>query len=120
MNDFILNYDVRMDPPVYVELGNLTLYTVPGATGGPLVALALNILKRGFTWEDADLESLADIGSVYHAIIEALKFADADRLMLEGQMFSREMNKAIDKMTSEEYADILRTKFTDKTHDYSY
>ncbi|XP_052797422.1 glutathione hydrolase 1 proenzyme-like isoform X2 [Mya arenaria] len=120
VKDFILNYDVRTDPPVYVELGNLTLYTMPGATGGPLVALALNILKRGFMWEGADLESPEGVGEVYHTIIEALKFADADRLMLEDQLFNPDMNKAIERMTSEEYADVLRTKITDKTHDYSY
>ncbi|XP_052802833.1 glutathione hydrolase 1 proenzyme-like isoform X2 [Mya arenaria] len=120
VKDFILNYNVVTDPPVYVELGNLTLYTMPGATGGPLVALALNILKRGFAWEDVDLESSEDVGLMYHAIIEALKFADADSLKIEDPLFNPDMTKVIGKMTSEEYADILRTKFTDKTHDYSY
>ncbi|XP_060575430.1 glutathione hydrolase 1 proenzyme-like [Ruditapes philippinarum] len=116
ISDFILDYKVRTGNALEVYLENSTIYTMNGATGGPIVGLIMNILKR-YDWMDMDtLEGQVDF---YHRMIEAMKFSDADRMRLGDPDFDN-TTWILDKMRSEEYADILRTKITAETHEIPY
>ncbi|XP_052270382.1 glutathione hydrolase 1 proenzyme-like isoform X1 [Dreissena polymorpha] len=119
LQDFILNYKLHSGSPLEVGLGNYTMYTMPGATGGPMVALMMNILKHD-PWSRLDMGNLTDKSIAYHALIEAMKFASADKYFLEDPTFNGQVNETIAKMVSEEYAGILRHKIRDKAHPSSF
>ncbi|XP_052270392.1 glutathione hydrolase 1 proenzyme-like isoform X3 [Dreissena polymorpha] len=119
LQDFILNYKLHSGSPLEVGLGNYTMYTMPGATGGPMVALMMNILKHD-PWSTLDMGNLTDKSIVYHALIEAMKFASADKYFLEDPTFNDQVNETIAKMVSEEYAGILRHKIRDKAQPSSF
>ncbi|XP_045174732.2 glutathione hydrolase 1 proenzyme-like isoform X2 [Mercenaria mercenaria] len=116
ISDFIMKYEVKTGNALEVYLDNSTLYTMDGATGGPIVALILNILKR---YEWLDMNTLEGEVDFYHKLIEAMKFSDADRMRLGDPDFDN-TTWILEKMRSEEYADILRTKITEKTHEKPY
>jgi gamma-glutamyltranspeptidase len=46
ISDFIMRYKVKTGNALEVYLENSTIYTMNGATGGPIVGLIMNILKR--------------------------------------------------------------------------
>ncbi|XP_072102406.1 glutathione hydrolase 1 proenzyme-like isoform X5 [Mobula birostris] len=75
-------YQAREETPINVTLGDYTLY-VPGApSGGPVLALILKILE-GYKFSRESILSSEKKVLTYHRIIEAFKFAFAERSKLE-------------------------------------
>ncbi|XP_059805317.1 glutathione hydrolase 1 proenzyme-like isoform X1 [Hypanus sabinus] len=75
-------YQAREETPISVMLGDYTLY-VPGApSGGPVLALILKILE-GYQFSRESISSLEKKVLTYHRIMEAFKFAFAERSKLE-------------------------------------
>ncbi|KAL4224739.1 Gamma-glutamyltranspeptidase 1 [Mactra antiquata] len=110
--DFIVDYKAKVEKPLAVQYKNYTIYSMDGATGGALVGLVLNILK-GYDWEG--IEKL----EYFYKLLEAMKFSVADHQRLEDAAFHN-VSWLLEKMRSEEYADILRSKITEQSHDASY
>ncbi|XP_046561090.1 glutathione hydrolase 1 proenzyme-like [Haliotis rubra] len=109
----------RHERPLEYQYGDLTMY-VPGApSGGPVMGLILEILE-GFNLTPADIETPAAEAATYHKIIEAFKFAYADRLKLGDPHFVQ-IHDLIKKMTSPAYAASLREKIDlRRTHNASH
>lgn len=116
ISDFIMEYKVKVSEPLTIELENATVHTMDGATGGAVVGLVMNILKRYPWFDTTSVEGQADF---YHRLLEAMKFSDADRSLLGDPDYDN-TTWVLEKMRSDEYADILRTKITERTHEVTY
>ncbi|XP_051892227.1 glutathione hydrolase 1 proenzyme-like isoform X2 [Pristis pectinata] len=75
-------YKAREETAINVTLGDYTLY-VPGApSGGPVLALILKILE-GYKFSRESISTQEKKVLTYHRIIEAFKFAFAERSKLK-------------------------------------
>ncbi|XP_067862930.1 glutathione hydrolase 1 proenzyme-like [Heptranchias perlo] len=80
--DDLKQYKANNETPINVTLGEYTLY-VPGApSGGPVLALILKILE-GYNFSRESVSTREEKVLTYHRIIEAFKFAFAERSKLE-------------------------------------
>lgn len=100
-------YQVKWLEPAQTTLKHgEKLYTMPLSGSGPLLVFILNILK------DYDLkhDSLS-----YHRIIEAYKFAYAQRSELGDPSFEESAVELVKNLTSNDFAMEFRKKIDDKT-----
>lgn len=118
--DFTMNYEPLMESAMKFDFGEYNIYTMGGSTGGPVLGLILSILK-GLQFSGDDLSSTDRKVETYHKIIEAIKFAYADRYGLGDPLYENSTIELLRKMQSEKYASYLRQHidFTE-THDVSY
>lgn len=78
----LMQYKAREETALNVALGDYTLY-VPGApSGGPVLALILKILE-GYKFSRESISTQEQRALTYHRIIEAFKFAFAERSKLD-------------------------------------
>lgn len=118
--DDLCNYQVKVHDPVAVEIGDDVLYSVPPPGSGAVLGLALNIL-RGFGMNPDSITDAESRGLAYHRVMEAYKFAYAQRFLLGDPDFVANVSEVVKNMTSERFADELREKITDdSTHDPDY
>lgn len=117
--DFNMDYKVFKENAMRFDLGDYYLYTMGGNSGGPVMGLILNILK-GLKFSGDDLSSTAKKIETYHKIIEATKFAYADRILLGDPAFE-DVSQLLKRMQSDEYAAYLRGNIDEvETHDVDY
>ncbi|CAA0806403.1 Gamma-glutamyltranspeptidase 1 [Striga hermonthica] len=107
------SYKVEVRNPVEVDvMGVKVLSMGPPSTGGPSLALMLNILE-GYT-------NFSDIGLLSHREIEALKHAFAVRMNLGDPAFVN-VKCVLRDMLSKVFAETLRKTINDsKTFDFSH
>ncbi|KAF4527856.1 hypothetical protein B566_EDAN016501, partial [Ephemera danica] len=104
------NYQVRFESPVTVGLmGNLTVYSMPAPSAGPLLALILNVLDGFIPNEDKPYTA--------HLIMEAFKWAFGQRTNLGDPHFIEE-KQLLENITSKAFASAVRGQ-TDKSQTYS-
>ncbi|XP_076450372.1 glutathione hydrolase 1 proenzyme-like isoform X2 [Babylonia areolata] len=99
-------YRVVQDPPLTVSLGDLTLHTMTAPSGGPVLALLAKIL-HDLNLSPSDLSDSSREAAMWHKVVEAIKFAYADRLHLGDPAFVH-VSQLLQKMASPDYARKLR------------
>lgn len=108
-NGILTKEDLKEYKPILKDAINSSflgyqVITTPLPSGGPVLVSMLNILEGfNFTREDQD-KSLT-----YHYIVEAIKFAFAERSLLEDSKNAANITKRI---LSKEYAKLLRSKIS--------
>ncbi|KAL9985126.1 hypothetical protein ACROYT_G007494 [Oculina patagonica] len=117
-NGILTNEDLTKYKAILRDAINATylgyqVITTPLPTGGPVLVSMLNILE-GLNFTEKDQEK----SLTYHYIIEAMKFAFAQRSLLED---SNNLTNITHQMLSKEHAKTLRDKISaDKTFKPSY
>ncbi|XP_060072722.1 glutathione hydrolase 1 proenzyme-like [Ylistrum balloti] len=116
----LAEYVPVVEEGISVDLGDVTLLTMGAPSGGPVLGLILNILQ-GLNLSAKSLSYPEKYAKTLHMIIEAVKLAFGERWQLGDPAFVSNMKKVVGKMTSEGFADDLRSKLNKyKTHDSSY
>ncbi|XP_067867085.1 glutathione hydrolase 1 proenzyme-like [Heterodontus francisci] len=106
--DDLKQYKANRETPINVTLDEYTIY-VPGApSGGPVLALILKILD-GYNFSRESVSTREKKVLTYHRIIEAFKFAFAERSKLEYPTSSD--HKKVKEMISK--ANDIREKIND-------
>jgi len=110
------DYKVIRKKALVNKLGNMTWYTVPPPSSGPVITLILNILK-GYNMTSESRANTSMSSLTYHRIIEAFKFGYSWRARLGDPAFNSDMNEIVLKMTNQTFAESLRQKIWDnQTH----
>ncbi|KAK3608464.1 hypothetical protein CHS0354_010306, partial [Potamilus streckersoni] len=117
--DFTMYNKTKDYPAVEFNIGGYKLYTTGAPSGGPVLELILNILK-GFNITAVNISSTEKEAELFHKMIEAFKFAHADKLYMGDPDFVQ-IQKRLEKMKSEDYAAYIRCNIDPAmTHNVSY
>ncbi|XP_062589611.1 glutathione hydrolase 1 proenzyme-like [Saccostrea cucullata] len=111
-------YHAKEGPSLSVDLGQWILHTVPDPSGGPILALLMNIFKELKLSKSAMTK---DPAKVYHLMIEATKFAYSLRPLLGDGDFEPQVKNIVARLVSNALASNI-TKIIDRkrTHPQSY
>ncbi|CAL8115602.1 unnamed protein product [Orchesella dallaii] len=111
------SYSPTWDTPIsYSVTSNLTMYSSPFPSSGPVVALALGILD-GFGQKRHEEMTVADIGVDTHRLAEVLKYATSYRSLVADPNFANTTGIE-EQLLSPEFASELRDKLEEyKTYD---
>lgn len=111
--DDLQNYKVMRRDIVKGTIENFEINTIGAPSGGPVVMAMLNILK-GYNFKREDMVSKAKTPLTHHRIIEAMKFAFAEKAREGDPDFNEEFERAvIANMTSEELGSKYRRLIND-------
>ncbi|XP_048051606.1 glutathione hydrolase 1 proenzyme-like isoform X2 [Megalobrama amblycephala] len=109
LNEYALNFTV----------GNYTFHAPDAPFGGPVLALILNILK-GYNISSSSVFTIKNKTLMYHRMIEAFRFADAQKSKLGDPRVNKKINEIVKNMTSVSFADHIRSKIKDDYKQNSY
>lgn len=108
LNEYALNFTV----------GNYIFHAPDAPFGGPVLTLILNILK-GYNLSSSNVSTAENKILTYHHTIEAFRAAYEERSKL-GDPHGENITDFIQRMTSDSFADYIRSEIKDDTEQDSY
>ncbi|KAL0153478.1 hypothetical protein M9458_051223 [Cirrhinus mrigala] len=113
------NYQPLLNEDAFnFTVGKYIFHTPNAPFGGPVLALILNVLK-GYNLTTSNVSTTENKILTYHHIIEAFRAAYEERSKL-GDPHGENITDFIRKMTSDSFADFIRSEIKDDTVRDSY
>ena len=116
--DDLQGYKVINREVLHSSIDNLDMHTMGAPSGGPVVMAILNILK-GYNFKREDIETRAKKPLTYHRIIEAMKFAFAEKSREGDPDFNHEYEQVVSFATTEEHP-MYTVNFAGGEHNINY
>ncbi|XP_056310829.1 glutathione hydrolase 1 proenzyme-like [Danio aesculapii] len=117
---------VLTEPALYFTVGNYTFHAPTAPFGGPVLALILKILlgngtkdSPGFNLSSKSVSTIENMTLTYHRMIEAFHFANFQKGKLADPRYE-DVTELVKNMTSDSFADHIRSKIKDDIKQTSY
>ncbi|XP_016118197.1 gamma-glutamyltranspeptidase 1-like [Sinocyclocheilus grahami] len=108
----LMNYTADLkEYALNFTVGKYIFHAPDAPFGGPVLTFILNILK-GYNLSSSSVSTIRNKTLTYHRIIEAFRFADVKKSKL-GDPRDESVKEVVKNMTSESFADSIRSKIKD-------
>ncbi|XP_026801653.3 glutathione hydrolase 1 proenzyme isoform X2 [Pangasianodon hypophthalmus] len=111
LEDLLRYTPVLNESPLKINVGEYTMHFPDAPSSGPVLALILNIVD-GYNFSSSSVSTTEKKTLTYHRIIEAFRFAFAMRSRLGDPRYVK-INDLIHNMTSDYFANNIRSKISD-------
>ncbi|XP_039503250.1 glutathione hydrolase 1 proenzyme-like isoform X2 [Pimephales promelas] len=118
LND-LKNYEVKNESALNFTVGNYIFHAPDAPFGGPVLALIFNILE-GYNISSSNVTLMTNKTLMFHRMIEAFRFADAQKSKLGDPDAYENINELVRNMTSVSFAEEIWRKINDSIKQTSY
>ncbi|KRZ60215.1 Gamma-glutamyltranspeptidase 1 [Trichinella nativa] len=114
------NYRAKLSQPLQISIGENLIACGPPPPSSAAIPMAIMNIMDGFNVSPRDAESSESEALVLHRFLEAMKFSYAAHSQFGDADFVPEVLSLAKKILTKQYAQDVRKKITNRSHESSY